>query len=1481
LDRGAAIGDKAAALPASAIQANPRIVESLVEVSRLSQEATVRYAKLQAVIADSLPTGPAQLSLDLVIKKLGEAQEVAEKEIRVTIDTAEAQRKADEITAKITSMRERAAFVITGRPQNMEQADGRRGQLEGDIVGLDRAQRQNYKPLLEDAAMARLLGDLDKYNDVLDQIAFKLAQDKKFNLTTADAKKKTDDLKASIDALKESAAFQFTGLPQNRAQAEGELRSTIARAGSLDPAALARVTTAKDAAIAGLGNADFGAPLIKVFVDLVDKELQAKKAADDLKAAMAAIGDDANPSQPIDILKKNLAEAKAAVAKLDGPMKAIGEKNIAKIETFVGANAGNEAAARLAGQRAAQLRDAAVAAAPPPKPPVDVLGADFGTAARGYANLQANVVSLQNSLEKLPMPLQAQFIPAINKVRDAFKGLGPSSTAAEIDAVTKKAAGLERVLTRAQQATKLGGTLGDALNTAAFTRTEKQIGFIRAKLLDIGAAASGPVADAFNKYAAFVESAARKGTLGLAATKEQADQLAEKIGEAALAAGLFKSKAEAASFVKGIGDVGRAGADKFALALNQAAFAVDDFLSSTGGLEFKLRAISNNVTQLAFILGGTQGLWIGLGAVIAGQAAVALIKYANNGRSAEDQTKALNDALARQKSLVEELAQAFRSLGDSMSRGTFSTGGERAAEFSKQLEDIRKKQNEAIRNSVADFDPEVIKERAEQQKLKNKIEKSTDVGEIAGLQRQLEESRRREREAADRAVSATPPDFEQIQKRLRESLEAQAVAAARDAGAVNPDDPFAPARAAAPLMERAAAVPLAGSVSEARQQVDARIQELSTQIEGGLLTSNEATAAKKEIAELTLILGTLSAPLLREINKAATEIAAASRGPAEQIRQAQEEVAEAIRLGLPGARLFQQELDNNAEQLAKAYKRLESAASGKDENGRPLTPAEAEGLVSAARADIDALNARRRDMAAQTDAFANERIVDPQRQIDARLGRARSNLSSAGLDDGRIARRMREIEAEREQIRRRAELPEFQTPEMRRGLQDAEQALNEEAAAIEAATIAVKIFAAELNKAAEEVAGNLNSAQQRADEARRADLGNSTPATREARRQAEADLEAQRGVERRAQEEIEVERDRLEEMQRPQKERVQEIDEELKSGRAKQEEERKRLADERAAVAADVSNQSSAASADVELARKRNEAAQAQSQTLSDLQNTATDLGIDTAGMGETAVRNAIRDAGRGDLADEFERRNDEGDAAMVAAGFTKEERGAKFWDAVRKAGEELAAALARQAEVANEGAARLAEIDAQIAAVPTNDSERREELIRERETLVNQMEDDARRSQKKVDAARDASTAEEEFQKSAARGRELGMTERDRDREKADGIGADIAARASQIESGRDRQQFIEDATRNAFKDAAPILFSMDEQFKNAMREPSRARLQAADINTSQGQSELNRLLRGDDDAKNQNLEALNKQISKLEEIRQAVVANTGQVVN
>jgi hypothetical protein len=70
-----------------------------------------------------------------------------------------------------------------------------------------------------------------------------------------------------------------------------------------------------------------------------------------------------------------------------------------------------------------------------------------------------------------------------------------------------------------------------------------------------------------------------------------------------------------------------------------------------------------------------------------------------------------------------------------------------------------------------------------------------------------------------------------------------------------------------------------------------------------------------------------------------------------------------------------------------------------------------------------------------------------------------------------------------------------------------------------------------------------------------------------------------------------------------------------------------------------------------------------------------------------------------------------------------------------------------------------------------------------------------------------------------------------------------------------------------------APMLKGFQEERQNAMLQgPSRAALNVSDVSTSQGASELTRLIRGDDSAKDVNLAELRKQTQKFDDVIQAI---------
>jgi hypothetical protein len=1435
-------------------------------------------------------------------------------------DLAEYERQVRSVAdaRAMAASRERAAFVITGRPQNMDQADGRRGQLEGDISGLDRAQRQNYKPLLEDAAMARQLGDLDKYNDALDKIAFRLAQDKRFNVTTAQAKKDLDDLKATMDSLRDESNFVISAKVQNAGQAEAEIKRIVGGMEQLDAAQRQSLQPKVDAAISSLGTKDIAiiSAAIKDLDDEFEKEREikvkadeAKKSVDSLRESLGSIADRiGDPSEPIDRLRKAVDAANAAIAKMPAgaiKTKLEGDLNSEKVRIEAMARPGaspptppdiDAAAAR------ANAIAAAAAAGTPAKATPNPLGADFGTAERRVASLQSTVMSLQSSLEKLPTPMQAQFIPAINKVRDAFQKLTPSSTAAEIDAVTKKAAGLERAFARAGQAAKFGGTLGEALNAAAITKTEKQLGFIRSKLLEVGATASGPVAAAFNTYSAAAADAAKAGISGTAATTRQLDGLIAKIGEALVAEGKLTA-AQGKAFSKSVGDVGRAGADKFALALNQAAFAVDDFLSSTGGLEFKLRAISNNVTQLAFILGGTTGLFVGLGAVIAGQAAVGLIKWANNGRSAEDQTKALNEALARQKSLVEDLAQAFRSLGDAMSRGTFSAGGEQAAEFSRQMEDIRKKQKESREGRVADLDENVQTERAEQVKLRSDLEKSTDPSERVVIQRRINASIEKEKAAAESAASRVAgPD--EARNRIRESLERVRLAELDPRG----NDIRTFEAKAQEIREQAArdaeGVPVGNSaddIAAQRSALEKELERLSEKAKDAgrfFFPDDGANAARDAAIPLEKLLRSLDLPLLAAIDKAANEIAEASRGPAAQIRQAQEDVAEAIRRGVPNAAAFQRELDANAKKLKEAYVSLEEAQKERDPDKKRARVDEAKANIDQVEAEGADIRLRSREMRLGR-TFGGERTTAALASIQGneRFGGDEYSIRTTAYIEAAIDR---EIEARGQLEVATAKGSDAEIKAAEAELEAAQRA-SEAAAAFGEAAVAVEAALSRIRKVGESA---LQRSEQGADAAQRAFEENPLRAgggqsrddaerrlidDRARVAQAQVDLDIRRGVvqsDPRMQginKELEAITQRRADLEA--KARVGSLDpaerDELDSARKREVE----LMRQREHLARDLTEaerkqldaiNNGIAAREKELEKSRQRAAE--DPTFKRRMDATNQLIADSERQANEAQERYINNPNA--------KTQKERDEAEENLRFDRQ-RAQELQDNLDNARKEMESdpRVAGNNKAISENDKRLAELAEKEARVGLTQDEKDERRNLQSGNRVMRRENQdiiaagTETEQWAIDAERQGVIDRDR----ARRGRDLGMTDRERfRRDFEEGAGADINARADEMRrAGEDPTAFLRQALSNQMEQVAPMLRQFQDERQNALLQgPSRAALNVSDVSTSQGQSELNRLLRGDDPAKDVNLAELSKQTEKLQEIIDQLKANNPEVL-
>ena len=129
----------------------------------------------------------------------------------------------------------------------------------------------------------------------------------------------------------------------------------------------------------------------------------------------------------------------------------------------------------------------------------------------------------------------------------------------------------------------------------------------------------------------------------------------------------------------------------------------------------------------------------------------------------------------------------------------------------------------------------------------------------------------------------------------------------------------------------------------------------------------------------------------------------------------------------------------------------------------------------------------------------------------------------------------------------------------------------------------------------------------------------------------------------------------------------------------------------------------------------------------------------------------------------------------------------------------------------------------------------------------------------------------------SALRGRDLAMSPAERaGRELADRIAditeyftqaeleaADVPEEVAKIRARMN--EAVQRTQEDTFRSVAPLLATLQDNVQNAILQgPSRAALNASDVATMEGSRELNRLLRGDDPARDQDLAALQRQANE-----------------
>jgi hypothetical protein len=397
-------------------------------------------------------------------------------------------------------------------------------------------------------------------------------------------------------------------------------------------------------------------------------------------------------------------------------------------------------------------------------------------AQRDIDALATRVGAVRQQLETLPNSIRTRFIPELQRAQAQLVTLqnSPAATVQAIENATQRVQRLEAAARRASQAFNFRQSFGGAglrgieegLNQQALQGYTAQLQLLQQTLAGTSQTARGPAVVAFNNLRNAIADAMERGTLETEQTRRVVRQLTqEAVRATAAAAGI--GERGLANRLRRVGDIGRGSFGKIGLGVQQAAFAVEDFFSVTGGLDQRIRAAGNNISQLGFILGGTTGLIAGVSVAIGAQLIAALVRFANNGRGAEDQAKAINDSLEKQRTIVDELRQAFESLAGTLAEGVFSAANSDLRTFSEEIRKLERQQAKARGDVAAQRDPRTAAIGSNISVIDRALQSETDP-----VRAQIRARRRRELEdSADRVraqvANAPAPSSDQVAELLR------------------------------------------------------------------------------------------------------------------------------------------------------------------------------------------------------------------------------------------------------------------------------------------------------------------------------------------------------------------------------------------------------------------------------------------------------------------------------------------------------------------------------------------------------------------------------------------------------------------------------------------------------------------------------------------------------------------------------------------
>lgn len=545
------------------------------------------------------------------------------------------------------------------------------------------------------------------------------------------------------------------------------------------------------------------------------------------------------------------------------------------------------------------------------------------------------------------------------------------------------------------------------------------------------------------------------------------------------------------------GSISTRGAAAAQLAIQQGLFAIDDLISSTGGLEYKLRAVGNNITQLGLLLGqsglipglsATTGLFIGLAAVIGGQVVSTIARFAFGSEDAESKLKFLNEELKRSRDLAEENKKAFLEFADALEKagrgaGSFSARGQ-IEDTLKEQRRRRQEEVDAIRGST---NRRAGDAGARIESLQKQLESASDPADRAMLRNEIAKATAEQRQARvaaresfnPRDAAASIASSRQIEATILDNL---AQLESGGFGFLRPDV----AQRNQARRERIATEEVASPTTarDAERLINAEIKQLTETLtrsfgfldrqfaayDPGVLESSDAiNKIRDEIARLEEQRGKLQAQAAEEANAVIDRLLQISLAAQQNIGSSVDRVS-SLGLDSTATEPLVQQFASRAKQIADAERAAQDALD------KGLDASEFENSAKEASDALGELYARADELAK---SVALGEIVGTPERLRAALG----GIEQAGPSDfgSRLAQAAADL-AEAENKKARARISGEDTAEFDKQI----EAIRSQTSVLEEGAIALQSFQRAVEDAAASLAETLvGEAKSLAERARR------------------------------------------------------------------------------------------------------------------------------------------------------------------------------------------------------------------------------------------------------------------------------------------------------------------------------------------------------------------------------------------------------------